>query len=263
MTPTTATRAEQIAPDDPAADKSFTARELEQQEETLRETRRKLEELREEKAQLDDRIAQAVAGESDEDVEDLRERRQEVQELIEDFTAAVPLLGRRIRARRLRRLERLAEERLEEIKKRCGGLAGEQDRRVERAVEALEEGQKQLRAAGEAHALGEILKAEASVLARVFGLERPDLRGVPSPRSYQAITGGGGVRGWTDWSVRTPLKKADKKTEGARRELQRHDDPRTVIQRLTAIEVPLDSPAGDLLDRLEELQGGGEEVQGE
>lgn len=237
----TMTSAEQIAPNDPAANKTFSEKELQKQEETLRETRRKLEELGEEKAELDDQIASAVAGESDEDVEELRERRGEVRELISDFSAAVPLLERRIRARRLRRLRDLAAERVQTIKKQIGGLAGEAPRRMERLEELLEEVREALEFLATAKYKRRHLLEEARLLAGAFDLGLPEFRELETD-GHDAIS--------MVKSVPTDVWRPRGTPEG-----------RTAVRNLTNYGV--DTPTLDLLDRLEELQGGEEEVQGE
>lgn len=233
----TMTSAEQIAPNDPAADKTFSEKELDKQAGTLAETRQRLEDLREEKAQLDDRIAQAVTGESEEDVEDLRERRQEVHELISDFSAAVPLLERRIRARRMRRLRDLAEERLQTVKKQIGGLAGEAPRRMERLDELLEEVRDALEFLGTAKHKRRHLRQEARILAGAFGLELPEFKELDVDRS-EARDAVKGVVDAVSWPRGVP------------------NGERAVLRNLEHYGV--DSPALDLLDRLEELQEGGE-----
>lgn len=251
MTTTAARRADEIAPDDPAADKEFNARQLEKQRETLRELRRTRERLEERLEEVEDEVAERrMAGG---DASDLLEERDELEEEIEWRDRAEPKLERRIRARSLRRLERLARERLQEITKRCGGLSGEQDRKVQRATEHLRKARDQLRRAGEAFALGRALESEAEVLARTFGLEVPETRRVPSAKSYDELRGAGDVRGWIGWSPEDALSTADRQASGASR--ARDEEPRDAVAKLEALDVDLDSPTAEILDRLADLEG--------
>lgn len=225
---------------------------------TVEDRRERLEQVREDRIprleqrleDLEEAIAEAVAN--GEDVEDLKAERREVRDDLENYRAAAPIVERQIREAEKERLQEEAEERLQRIKKRVGGLAGEQNRRVERAVAALEKAREQLEKAAEARALGAALKSEAAILSRVFDLPQPDLRRVRSPKSYQALAGGGAVRGWLDWKPSRVLATYDRMAGGAGR--ARDAEPRKAIGRLEGIDVPLDSPSGELLDRLAELE---------
>lgn len=207
-----------------------------------------LERLREEKEELDDRIAAAVAGEEvDEDVEELRERREEVEQYLDDFESGERLLAEVADERAEVAARVAAEDRLRTIKKRVGGLAGEQDRKVERAVEALDDARRHLEKAGEAAVLGEILREEARILAALADVDPPELRRVRPPSTYEE------VRDRRSRSAKSILSTPKRQQEGARRARGRADSPRGALQKLAALEVDYDAEeALALIDRAEE-----------
>lgn len=250
-TTATATRADEIAPDDPAADKEFSERQLRKQRETLEELRETRAELEERLEEVEDEIAEVRM--SGGDASELLEEKRELEGEVEWRDRAEPKLARRIRARSLRRLERLAEERLQAIKKKIGGLAGEQPRKVNRAVEHLRKAREQLRRAGEAFALGRTLESEAEVLADVFGLEVPELRSVPSAKGFDELRGAGSTRGWIGWRPERALSTGDSMASGAGR--ARDEEPPEAIRKLEALDLPFESPTAGLLERLAELEG--------
>lgn len=235
---TTATR------EAPETEKIHTERELQKQEATLQETRQKLQQMREREEELSSEIADAL--EAGEDPAELREEREEIRDWISDMEPVLPVLEDRIANRRRRKLRADAEERLQEIKKKCGGLAGEQDRRIERATEALRRAKEQFEKAGEAHVAGEALRVEAAHLCTVFDLEEPDLRSVPDPAGYEE------VRDWRQWKPADVLGTASRMAQGARR--AGRGDPIEAMKSLRGLEVALESPALHMLQRLKELE---------
>lgn len=250
--PATATRADEIAPDDPAKEKEFSERELRKQRQTLTELRETRTELRERLEELEDEIAEVKM--SGGDASDLLEEKREIEEEIDWRERAEPKLERRIRARSLRRLERLAKERVQTIQKKLGGLAGEQPRKIERAVEALEEAEARLQAAAESYALGQVLESELQVLAEAFGIEIPETKTVPSPKAFDVIKGAGSVQGWLGWDPTKPLATADRQAAGAGRVGDM--EPRKALRRLEGIDVNWDGPSANLIEALEELEKG-------
>lgn len=245
MTPTTAT-------DD--SDRRWTLEDAERARERRRELLESLDDLREEKRELDERIAQAVAGENGdgagEDLEQLRERRAEVEQFISDFESGEKLLEEAAEERERAALRFDAEDRLQEIVKVIGGLRGEQPRKLERAVEALESARDQLRKAGQARAKTRVLKEEARILSGAFGLGLPDLETLPNPIGTEEL------KPWAGWSVKKALATSERQASGASSAASRGDTPKGSMRALEGVDVPLDSPTRDLLDRLEEVREG-------
>lgn len=223
-----------VATEDPAADKTFTERELRKQEATLRESREKLEEMREREEELSAEIADAL--EAGGDPEELRAEREEVRAWIDDMEPVLPILERRIRGRRRRKLRADAEDRLHSVKKRVGGLVGEAPRRAERARELAEKLASQLEWLAAAPFRRVLLRAEARLLADRFDLEAPELKAF-----------GEGPEGVVA-EVRRRVRSVSGPREGLAVGL---DDPSKLLHLLEEFDV--ESPAGDLLDRLEEL----------
>lgn len=225
-----------VATGDPAADKTFTERELRKQEATLRESREKVAEMREREEELSAEIADAL--EAGEDPEELREEREDVRAWIDDMEPVLPILERRIRGRRRRKLRADAEDRLHSVKKRVGGLVGEAPRRAERARELARKLADQLEWLAAAPFRRVLLQAEARLLADRFDLEEPDLRNF-----------GEGPEGVVA-EVRRRVRSVSGPRDGLGVGL---DDPEKLLHLLAEFDV--ESPAGELLDRLEALDG--------
>lgn len=152
-----------------------------ERQETLSKRRERLEELREEleKARArDERMSEEIAEKmaAGEEVNGLKEDRREVQELIEDLESALPLIEERIRDQKATELHDRAAERIRQIKKQVGGIAGELPRRAERAEERAEKLADTLHWLAHANLRRSLLKKEAEALADRFDLEVPPLK---------------------------------------------------------------------------------------
>lgn len=225
---------------------------------TIEKRRETLAELREERIpalearleELDGEIADAVANGGD--AEALKEERAQVREDLENFETAAPILERRIREAERERLEERAEELLQSVRKRVGGLAGEQPRHVERFDEAMEKARRALEAAVAARAKRAVLARVAELLAAKFDLEKPSLRQVPDPADFDEV-------------VRHLQFRPGNVIEGARlrpsfrANLQRRD-PRDQLRQLAGVADDVEAPieAVELLDRLADLEEDGD-----
>lgn len=215
---------------------------------TIEGRRERLDRLREERIparrarleELEERVAEAVAG--GDDAGELREELREVREDLENYEAAAPILERRVREEERERLQEEAEARLRSVRKKVGGLVGEAPRRAERARELAEKLAKQLRWLAGAPFRRTLLKAEARVLADRFDLGEPDLRSFEEGPKDAVFE----------------VRRAVRAVSGPRESLGIGlDDPGKVVHLLGELYGD-ESPLGDLLERLQELDGAGE-----
>lgn len=170
--------------------KTWTFREVRKQEETLRELRERLAELADREKALSAEIADHLAGGGSEtDVEALQEERSEVRDLRADLSAAEEVLAERIEERRRSAFHGLFRERLREIKKMRGGLAGEHGRRVKRLTEAVRTAAEELEKIRAAYAVDRALDTERAAICELTGLPAPETKSVPRPWQDPEIDG--------------------------------------------------------------------------
>lgn len=156
-----------------------TLKEVRRKEERREELLEKLEELEAREAELSQQLAERTA--EGEDTAELSEERREVRELREDVELAVDVLAERVEEGREKAAAAEARERLSTIKKKCGGIAGEHPRRMERLEEAVEAAESAAEGLNDAYDRQELLRQEAEVLAERFGLEVPEMKTVLPP----------------------------------------------------------------------------------
>lgn len=151
---------------------TWTLKDIEKQETTLQDLRRKLVELDQREAALQRQLADAV--EAGEDPHDLRDELEQVRSLVADLRPVEPVLEERIRERRRLAYQERARQELRTLKKRAGGLAGELDRRAEKATEIAEKLEAELEFLARGPIRLVFLESAARLLAREWGLEGPD-----------------------------------------------------------------------------------------
>jgi len=165
--------------------KRWTLREVEKQEATLQDLRAQVEELAEKEKALKARIAETRAA--GEDPSGLQEEFRETRDLREDLEGVEPVLEGKIEERRRAAFHALFEERLHEIKKKRGGIAGEHPRRVERLRKAVEAAEKELAKMQDAYAVDRAFNTESRTIAELTGLALPDMQSVPSLRQDREV----------------------------------------------------------------------------
>lgn len=155
-------------------EKTWTLAEVERQEQTLEELRQRLAQLQDRRDELDAEIARATAD--GEDTGDLQAERREVARELEEFETIPDLVAEQVRLRRKAALREKARERLQEIKKKVGGLTGEAPRRAKKARELAEKLERELTWLACLVTRRTLYQKEARALAEAFDLEAPDLK---------------------------------------------------------------------------------------
>lgn len=151
-------------------------REMEVRADDLRERISKFRKAQEEANQA---VAALIARGREEEARESRGERRELALRLEEAETALPILENQIRRVRESRVREAFEERLQEIKKKAGGLAGEHPRRLERVEELrskLEEEEARVRSSVHLHGL---LAAEAGAISDLLGVEPPELKHMP------------------------------------------------------------------------------------
>lgn len=202
------TKGRQTADDPPTLD------DVRRKDERRQELIERRGELEDREAELSQEIADRTAA--GEEVSELSEKRQQVRQRKEDVGLAVDALADRVETGRERAAAREAEERLATIKRKCGGIAGEHPRRLERLEAAVEAAEKEVEALNAAHARQQTYRQEARALADRFELDVPDMKTVlPPARAAEAsdlmerlsvLRLSGAIRGPRD--QKTPAERA-------------------------------------------------------
>jgi len=153
---------------------------VERERQNIAELERQEAELADELETLDAAIADAML--QGEDATELQARRREADELRRAITNGLPMVRERLRERQRSLLKREAGERLAELKKRAGDVAGEATRQMERAEKLAAQLSETLEWLAWAPLRVRCYWLEAEALTATFDLAAPDLKPLPGGR---------------------------------------------------------------------------------